>query len=273
MPQARATTVRNTGDLDDPREPRHVRFDQRAERLGRAADRFIALRCACDPRRLATWIALATSRASAIDDRCAVSWPVRTHRTSSTIPGPSTPDSAIVGTLGSARARLRPVRPSARTLAGLRQRLAGRGRDECHLHVAGDQRRVERRVAAERHVHDVDAGGMLHDLHGEVQRRADAARAVVQAAGLGLGERNQFLRCRRRKLRRDDEQQGRGGYLRHRGEIFHRIERQRFVERGSCREPAHRRAASCSHREPPWRPHPRRACRRRRVDGRPRRSD
>ena len=59
--------------------------------------------------------------------------------------------------------------------------------------------------AAERHVQEVDAGGELEQLHAEMQRAADAAGAILDVAGLGFGERDEFLDRLGRQIRIDRE--------------------------------------------------------------------
>ena len=98
------------------------------------------------------------------------------------------------------RDRLRTLRAGDRQrleAALLDQRHGGGKRHDRHLDFAGDQRRVDVPVAAERHRDDVDAGGMLEHLHRQVQRIARSARAVIELARIGAGARQQVLHRRR----------------------------------------------------------------------------
>ena len=52
---------------------------------------------------------------------------------------------------------------------------------------------------------EVDAGRELEQLHAEMQRAADAAGAILDIAGLGLGKRDEFLDRLGRQIRIDRE--------------------------------------------------------------------
>ena len=121
---------------------------------------------------------------------------------------------------------------SAADAAVLNERHRGRERHHRDLDVAGDQRRVDLRVAAERHREDVDAGRVLDHLHGQVQRIADAARSVVELAGIGLGLGDQLLHRGDAGFRARHQDEVGGDELRHRREVVDRVERQAVVERG-----------------------------------------
>jgi hypothetical protein len=58
--------------------------------------------------------------------------------------------------------------------------------------LPGDQIGERGRLAAIRHVGELDAGHHLEQLSGHVTGRTDATRGEVELARVGLGERDQF---------------------------------------------------------------------------------
>ncbi len=80
-------------------------------------------------------------------------------------------------------------------------------------------------AAAIGHVDDVDAGLQLEHLDRNVQRAADAVRAVVQLARPGLGVGDEFRQCLRRQLRIDRENRPRGGDQGYRRYVLGRVVR------------------------------------------------
>ena len=90
---------------------------------------------------------------------------------------------------------------------------------------------VERgRRAAIRHVGDVDLGGTVEHGGGEMVWRTDAGRAYRQLAWIGFGIGDQFLHVRHRQRRMREQQERRGGHLRHRREILDHVERHALVQ-------------------------------------------
>src|SRR2546429_5078298 len=61
-----------------------------------------------------------------------------------------------------------------------------RHRRDRHLDLAGDEGGKDRRVAPVGNRLDVNAGGGLEHLHGQVERIADAGHAVVGTAGFAF---------------------------------------------------------------------------------------
>ena len=85
-------------------------------------------------------------------------------------------------------------------LAFLHQRRGVRRVGERHLDVAGDQVGQHLAHALVGHMHHVGAGELLQFLGAEMKRGADADRAVIDGAGLGLREVEQFLQVLRRQV-------------------------------------------------------------------------
>ena len=70
-----------------------------------------------------------------------------------------------------------------------------------------------------RHVQQVDPGALPQELDAEMRPAADARRRESDGAGLGLGERNEFLRSLGRKRRRHHHDERVFGEQRHRREV------------------------------------------------------
>ena len=73
-------------------------------------------------------------------------------------------------------------------------------------------------------MHDVDAGHLLHQFAGEVRRGAQAARCVVERAGLRPREGEQVSQRLRRHARMRDQHHGCGREHRHRAQRLHGVE-------------------------------------------------
>ena len=86
-------------------------------------------------------------------------------------------------------------------LPGLDERQRRRGQVEHDLNLSAHEIDQRRCVAAVRHVHQIDAGHHLEQLAGHMQRRADAARAHVDLARIGLGVGDELRNGLRRQLR------------------------------------------------------------------------
>src|SRR5262249_51439829 len=104
-------------------------------------------------------------------------------------------------------------------------------RGEGDRHFAADQRKELRRGALIRYVEQVDPGHALEHLRGEVRLRAAARGAVLQRAGLALGERDQLLRGRGGPPRVDDQQRRQVDEVGDEGEVPKRVERQARIDR------------------------------------------
>ena len=78
---------------------------------------------------------------------------------------------------------------------------------------------------------NVDAGRVLEHFHGQMQRVADAARAVIELARLGAGARDQVLDRADARFRACHQHQSRTGDLGDGREILLSVERQAFVKR------------------------------------------
>ena len=87
-----------------------------------------------------------------------------------------------------------------------------------------------RRTALVGHVLDVDAGHLLEQFAGQVDRRAAARRAERDLAGIGLGIRHQLLDGLERLRRIGHQQVRHQRHARERGEILDRIEPQFRVQ-------------------------------------------
>ena len=70
-----------------------------------------------------------------------------------------------------------------------------------HLDPAGQEIGHDAGIAAIRHVHDVDAGGRLEQLAGEVNGRSRAGRPVAELSRIGLRQRDELLEVLRRQRR------------------------------------------------------------------------
>ena len=100
---------------------------------------------------------------------------------------------------------------------------------------------TRRRAALVGDVLDVDAGCRLEHLAGQVTRRADACRAVVELARHLLCERHQFGEIADRLRRMDDDGDRRHRDHRDRREVAQRIVGQLLVKRRIDRMRADRR--------------------------------
>jgi hypothetical protein len=92
----------------------------------------------------------------------------------------------------------------------IEDRTRRRERGEARLHVTGDEIVHGRAGAAERHMHELDAGFGLKELRREVGGTSDSARGDGDFFRLGLRERDEVLRCLGLH-RRIDEKNHRGG--------------------------------------------------------------
>ena len=147
--------------------------------------------------------------------------------------------SAMAGRSGVKLERLSDVTAIGRMLLGL-QRAAHRcGGRHHHLQVAAHHVRHRVRDALVRHVHRLRAGHHVEQLAAHVADRADAGRAVVDAA-LRVARRFEVLRGRlvRRRACRRSAASGRGEQ-RHRREGLQRVVAQVLLDGGVGRE-AHR---------------------------------
>ena len=81
-----------------------------------------------------------------------------------------------------------------------------------------------------RHVHDVGLGHQLEHLHADVELRADTGRGVVELAGIGFDERDQFLEVAGLHRRIADQHQRQPGNHADRREIAEWIVGQVAVE-------------------------------------------
>ena len=136
---------------------------------------------------------------------------------------------------------------------------------EHQLDLAGDQvgGRGARRVV--RHVDHLRAGLAHEELAGEVHRAADAGRAEVELAGVGLGVALELGEVLRRDVVVDDEDVGHVGDEHDRHEVLLRVEGQVLVERLVDRQragPAEQEVVAVARRRRP--PRWRRCCRWRR---------
>ena len=106
----------------------------------------------------------------------------------------------------------------------MRQRRRDGG--ELHLQPAGDHvgHRLGRSLVG--HVGEVDAGHGGEQRGGEMREARHAGRAVVERAGLGLGQRDQLGDVVHREPRIDHQHIGRGADHHDRREILDRIVRQ-----------------------------------------------
>src|SRR4029450_8354967 len=82
---------------------------------------------------------------------------------------------------------------------------------------------------AERHVQDVDVGGLPEQLAGEMLRGAEAGAGEGELAGIGFGGGDQLLDVIGREVRARDDDQAGGCNLRHRIERGERVVAQRLV--------------------------------------------
>ena len=99
-----------------------------------------------------------------------------------------------------------------------------------HGDVAADERRDRLAGALVRDVDDAQAQRALERLGREVVDAAHPRGAVVELAGLRLGERDQLAEVLDRHPGVGDEEQVRGGDQADRDEILHRVVRQLHVE-------------------------------------------
>ena len=69
----------------------------------------------------------------------------------------------------------------------------------------------------------VDASHCLELLHCQMGCTAVADRTIVQRAGLGFGQRDEFAEAVHRQARIDRQHIGRRGNQRHRRQLLHRV--------------------------------------------------
>ena len=94
---------------------------------------------------------------------------------------------------------------------------------EAGLHLAGEDGVDHLREALVGHVHEVDAGAALEQLHRQVRRAAVAHAAVVELALLRLGDAHEVGQRVGAELRVDHQQVRRGGHQRDRRELLDRV--------------------------------------------------
>ncbi len=94
---------------------------------------------------------------------------------------------------------------------------------EGQVDLAGDHRRGRGRAALERDVHHAGAGAGLEQRHRIMRQAADAARTVVELAGIGLGIGDEFGQRLHRQLLAGEEDVRRAIDQRDRREIAHRV--------------------------------------------------
>jgi hypothetical protein len=117
-------------------------------------------------------------------------------------------------------------------LAGLDVGLDVAHRREHQLHLARQQVLHGGRGALVGDVDDVHARLHLEGLARHVQRRAHRADGEVQLPRLGLGQRDELAHVLHRQARAGHQDRRRGGHAGERGEVLHRVEGQRGVQRG-----------------------------------------
>ena len=158
------------------------------------------------------------------------------------------PSSLKVGRSGSSAARFGPGHREGAHLAGLDVRQRPAERREPDFGAAGQHVGDALRHLAVGHVLHLDAGHVAEQHGGEMRARADADRAVVQLAGIGLGVGDHVLDRLERRLHRDREHLLRGGHQHDRLEARDRIERGGRRQRDVDRRASARRSAACSRR-------------------------
>ena len=137
----------------------------------------------------------------------------------------STPSSRKVGTSGSTLSRSVQVTPNTFMVREAR-REAGQRRLDLPAGDVGDRAGG----AAVVHVLDLDPGQHRHLRRQDVQRRADAAVADIDLAGVRLGVGDEFPQRLHGQLGRYDDHLRNGADQRGRCEILHRVVVQRLVE-------------------------------------------
>ena len=142
---------------------------------------------------------------------------------------------------------------------------------EAELHLPGNQVGAELRDVAIGHVGELHAGHLAEVLAGQMLRRADADRSVVERAGLLLGALDQLLERLDAELVADRHHDGEAGERRDDGQLLQRVVAEVLVER----EVGGDRAGARADQRVAVRRRPRgllrcRSCRRRRACSRPR---
>ena len=95
---------------------------------------------------------------------------------------------------------------------------------EHHLHLAAQKIGPRHRLAAIGHVHQIDAGHLLEQLAGDMQRRRIAARRHVDLAGIGFRIGDELGHGLRRKRRMNLHHQRNAADQRHRHGVAHEAE-------------------------------------------------
>ena len=116
--------------------------------------------------------------------------------------------------------------------SGLDERQRRRGQVEHDLDLSAHEIDQRRRVAAVRHVHQIDAGHHLEQLAGHMQRRADAARAHVDLARIGLGVGDELRNGLRRQLRSNHHHLRDANDAGDRRRVAQKIEIEMLIKRG-----------------------------------------
>ena len=146
------------------------------------------------------------------------------------------PASAKVGTSGKQRIARGARDREAEQCPGLHLREAGGEAADRHVDTAADHFVDRRRDAAEGHVQRLDPGRIEKQLHRHVRRRAGAARAEGQFAGLAFAERDQFGERAHAEAGAHDQERGRVRDAADEGKIAQRIVGQLRIDRRRYRE-------------------------------------
>jgi hypothetical protein len=102
---------------------------------------------------------------------------------------------------------------------------------QCHLHLSTEQPRDRRRGALVAHIDHVESGGKLEHLQSQMRCAANSAAGIIELAGLGAQQREQFGNRLRRHRRMHHEHKRHFREQRYRLEAPDRIVGQVAAER------------------------------------------